>query len=274
MHSEKSFQFIQKYRQKMCEAQRRTLPVVSLHSDAEDQLEDDLVASLHLEEDLVSMHLGKDDKLGNLEDFEESDIESDDLEFESDLKTKLEEVEKTSINVLEEEGEVAVEDEEVADEKEEVADEEEEGGAELVDDDNNKQKPQFIPRRGLFYEHDNRSDPGDNEFSTNQEEDLARTEREKKHKKEKHRDHDKEREESSIKNPLSSLMKDISPVSDTLETRTSKDRENDVSPRYKSPDRDVHEDHVAADAGAGGVDNAEESDEDLLGDLDIAPVFA
>merc|ERR1719362_520250 len=92
--------------------------------------------------------------------------------------------------------------------------------------------------------------------------------KEKKHKKEKHRDHDKEREGSSTKNPLSSLMKDMSPVSDTLETRTSKDRENDVSPRYKSPDRDVHEDHVAAVTGAGGEDNAEESDEDLLGDLD------
>ena len=109
MHSEKSFQFIQKYCRKMCEALRRTLPVVSLHPDEEDQLgddlvslqlEDDLVVSLHLEEDLVSMHLGQDDKLGNLEDFEESDVESDDLEFESDSKTKLEEVEKTSINVL------------------------------------------------------------------------------------------------------------------------------------------------------------------------------
>ena len=101
--------------------------------------------------------------------------------------------------------------------------------------------------------------------------------KEKKHKKEKHRDHDKERarEESSTKNPLSALMKDISPVSDTPEMPTSKDRENDVSPRYKSPDRDIHEDHVASDAGVGaGEDNAEDSDEDLLGDLDIAPVFA
>ena len=96
--------------------------------------------------------------------------------------------------------------------------------------------------------------------------------KEKKHKKEKHRDRDKEREETSSVNPLSSLIKDMSPVSDSSEPPASKDHGNDGSPRYKSPARDVHEDHVAADAG--GDDNAEESDEDLLGDLDIAPVFA
>merc|ERR1711909_250336 len=95
--------------------------------------------------------------------------------------------------------------------------------------------------------------------------------KEKKHKKEKHRDREKEREETSSVNPLSSLIKDMSPVSDSSETPASKDRGNG-SPGYKSPARDVHEDHVAADAA--GDDNAEESDEDLLGDLDIAPVFA
>ena len=208
--------------------------MVSLHSDAEDQLEDDLVVSLHLEDDLVSMHLRQEDKLGNLEDFEESDVESDDLEFESDLKTKLEEVEKTSINVLEEEGEVAVEDEEVADEKEEVADEEEEGGAELVDDDNNKQKPQFIPRRGLFYEHDNRSDPGDNEFSTNQEEDLARTEREKKKKtkgKEVKWQHDKFMELEQL---LSTLEGSSSNKVSTSERQTTERRAERTSLKEKS----------------------------------------
>ena len=162
----------------MCEALRRTLPVVSLLSDEDDQLEDDL----------VSLHLRQDDELDILdtEDFEESDVESDDLE--RNLKAELEEtgakvVEKTSIIVLKEEEEVPYEEEEVADEEEEVANEEEEVESELLDDDNNKQKPQFIPRRGLFYEHDNRSDPVDDEFSTNQEEDLARMEREKKKKK-------------------------------------------------------------------------------------------
>ena len=52
----------------MCEALRRTLPVVSLLSDEDDQLEDDL----------VSLHLRQDDELDILdtEDFEESDVYS------------------------------------------------------------------------------------------------------------------------------------------------------------------------------------------------------
>ena len=103
--------------------------------------------------------------------------------------------------------------------------------------------------------------------------------KEKKHKKEKHRDRDRDRDrdQSSSKDPLTSLMKDMSPVSDSSEKTTNKGqgeegrpRSPPGSPRYKSPERDEHEGNVDA----GGENNAEESDEDLLGDLDIAPVFA
>ena len=66
----------------MGEAWRRTR--VSEHLDEED----------HLEDDLVSLHLGQEDKLCNFDngdyvELDESDIESDDLEYESDLKTNL-----------------------------------------------------------------------------------------------------------------------------------------------------------------------------------------
>ena len=62
-----------------------------------------------------------------------------------------------------------------------MKEDEEEDPEELLDDDNNKQKPQFIPRRGLFYEHDNRNEePGDNERTKNQEKTLSKVEREKK----------------------------------------------------------------------------------------------
>merc|ERR1711894_241103 len=95
-----------------------------------------------------------------------------------------------------------------------------------------------------------------NDGSSNNQSEDDRNKDHKKHKKhkKKHRDREKEREETSSVNPLSSLIKDISPVSDSSETPASKDRGNG-SPGYKSPARDVHEDHVAADAG--GDDNAE-----------------
>jgi len=38
-----------------------------------------------------------------------------------------------------------------------------EDGEEVVDDDEDKRNPQYIPKRGMFYEHDDRIDPADEE---------------------------------------------------------------------------------------------------------------
>ena len=92
--------------------------------------------------------------------------------------------------------------------------------------------------------------------------------KEKKHKKDKH--HDREKDESSANSkPLNSLLKEMSPVSsESQESQDAKPHTPPGSPPgYKSPARDEHE-------GQSGANNAEDSDEDLLGDLDIAPTFA
>ena len=133
---------------------------MSEHLDEED----------HLEDDLVSLHLGQEDKLCNFDngdyvELDESDIESDDLEYKSDLKTNLNKDDTTTQSV-----------EKTSDNEEEVFEEEKE-----LDDDNNKQKPQFIPRQGLFYEHDNRNGSSDDP-GTDQEGGRARMEREKRKK--------------------------------------------------------------------------------------------
>ena len=107
--------------------------------------------------------------------------------------------------------------------------------------------------------------------------------KEKKHKKDKHHDREKEKESSSG-NPLSSLIKDMSPISSDSERSQSKppnheDRNGGFhhrprtppgSPpsRTNSPDRDVHENREGGDD-----DNAEDESDDELGDLP-APVFA
>jgi len=107
--------------------------------------------------------------------------------------------------------------------------------------------------------------------------------KDKKHKKEKHREREKSRDEpeNSSSNPLTSLMKDMSPVSDSQSqsppppVRNGQPRTPPGSPPrgsggYRSPERDEHEDSRAAEK------NADES-EDELADLDlgdIAPVFA
>ena len=117
---------VQNFQLKMGESRRRTPVLASVHSDEEED---------QLDLDLGGVHLGQDDELDNL-DYEElglSDIDTD--EFGGDDVEKSEPISKKDI-----------------------VDEEE---PEELDDDENKEKPQFIPRRGIFYEHDNRIDDND-----------------------------------------------------------------------------------------------------------------
>ena len=110
----------------MGESRRRTPLFASVHSDDEED---------QLDLDLGGVHLGQDDELDNL-DYEELGLsDSDTDEFGSDDVENSEPISKKDI-----------------------VDEEE---TEELDDDENKEKPQFIPRRGIFYEHDNRIDESD-----------------------------------------------------------------------------------------------------------------
>ena len=97
-----------------------------MHSDEEED---------QLDLDLGGVHLDQGEELDNL-DYDELGLsDSDTGEFGSDDVEKSEPISK-----------------------EDIVDEEE---PEELDDDENKEKPQFIPRRGIFYEHDNRIDESD-----------------------------------------------------------------------------------------------------------------
>ena len=105
--------------------------------------------------------------------------------------------------------------------------------------------------------------------------------KEKKHKKDKHRE-----KEEDPSNPLSSLIKEMSPVSSNSDNsnqgvRKNGDQEKTVrtppdspprSPeRYQSPVRDIHESNEQENENVNANNADEESDDDLG---DIAPVFA
>ena len=99
--------------------------LASVHSDEEED---------QLDLDLGGVYLGQDDELDNLDhDHDELGLsDSDTDEFGSEKSEPIS--------------------------KKDIDDEEE---TEELDDDENKEKPQFIPRRGIFYEHDNRIDDND-----------------------------------------------------------------------------------------------------------------
>ena len=100
--------------------------LASVHSDDEED---------QLDLDLGGVDLGQDDEPDNLDHDELGLSDSDTDEFGSDDVETSEPISKKDI-----------------------VDEEE---PEELDDDENKEKPQFIPRRGIFYEHDNRIDESD-----------------------------------------------------------------------------------------------------------------
>ena len=55
-----------------------------------------------------------------------------------------------------------------------------EGEEEVVDDDEDKRNPQYIPKRGMFYEHDDRIDPADEEEEEGEDKEKSEAEAKKK----------------------------------------------------------------------------------------------